>query len=247
MNKTAAKKPASQDDTVMKVIIGVIIALAAILVIAGIALAVPMIKDYIESNPNAGKANMNKIEKEINSMNVSDFSESDEQTDYVKITVKDHGDVIIRLRPDIAPITVENFKGLVAQKFYDGLTFHRVMKGFMIQGGAPKGDGTGGSGVTIKGEYSANGVRNELSHIKGVISMARRDDNMNSATSQFFITNADARQSLDTLYASFGYVVAGLETVDSISDVKVKANASGEMSQPEIKIVIEKACFVKKN
>ena len=193
------------------------------------------------------KVDMNAIQAEIDSMKVEDFTETDKKTEYVKITVKDHGDIIVRLRPDVAPITVKNFQKLVGEKFYDGLTFHRIYKGFMIQGGDPKGNGTGGSGTTIKGEFEKNGVTNELSHITGVISMARRSSPMDSATSQFFICNADASGNLDGSYAAFGYVVAGLDTVMSISDVEVTTNAGGEKSQPLEKVTIVSIRFVKKN
>ena len=200
------------------------------------------------NNTNTGACDMAAIAAEIDSMRVGDFAETASVSEYVKFTVKDHGEFVIRLRADIAPITVENFQGLVSDGFYDGLTFHRVMKGFMIQGGDPNGDGTGGSGTSIKGEYAVNGVRNDLSHIAGVISMARRGDPYyDSATSQFFICNADASGSLDRKYAGFGYVVAGLEVVLMVSDVEVKYNAYGtERSVPVEPVVIEKVCFVEK-
>ena len=195
---------------------------------------------------NTGYCDMNAVISEIDSMSVSSFTETTEKTEFVKFTVKDHGEFVVRLRADIAPITVENFQKLVSEKFYDGLTFHRVMKGFMIQGGDPKGDGTGGSGTTIKGEFSQNGVRNQLSHITGVISMARRSMPLDSATSQFFICNDDsAARSLDGGYAAFGYVVAGLETVLMISDVEVTSNGR-EMSKPVETVVMERVCFVTK-
>ena len=196
---------------------------------------------------NTGYCDMNAVINEIDSMSVSSFTETTEKTEYVKFTVKDHGEFVVRLRADVAPITVENFQKLVSEKFYDGLTFHRIMKGFMIQGGDPKGDGTGGSSTTIKGEFSQNGVRNQLSHIAGVISMARRSMPLDSATSQFFVCNADASRSLDGGYAAFGYVVAGMETVLMISDVEVTYSSSGEMSKPVEKVVIEKVCFVTQN
>ena len=120
---------------------------------------------------NVGACDMNAIAAEIDSMNVMDFEETSEVTEYVKFKVKGHGEFVVRLRKDIAPITVDNFQTLVSQGFYDGLTFHRVMKGFMIQGGDPKGDGTGNSANTIRGEFAENGVRNDLSHISGVISI----------------------------------------------------------------------------
>ena len=192
------------------------------------------------------EVDMAEIKAEIDSMKVEDFTETNKKTEYVKITVKDHGDIIVRLRSDIAPITVKNFQKLVGDKFYDGLTFHRIYKGFMIQGGDPKGDGTGGSGTTIKGEFEENGVKNDLSHVTGVISMARRSSPMDSATSQFFICNADASGSLDGSYAGFGYVVAGLDTVMSVSDVEVTANSSGEMSKPVGTVTITSIRFVEK-
>lgn len=190
---------------------------------------------------------MNAIEAEIDSMRVDDFQETDQMTSYVKISIKDHGDVIVRLREDIAPQTVRNFQDLVSKKFYDGLTFHRIRKGFMIQGGDPKGDGTGGSDKTIVGEFAVNGFKNDLSHITGVISMARRSSPLNSATSQFFIVNSDsAARSLDGSYAGFGYVVAGLNVVLAVSDVEVKASATGEMATPVTPVVIESIRFVTK-
>ena len=199
------------------------------------------------ADPNLN-ADMNAIKAEIDSMEVADFTETDKPSDYVRITIQHYGDVVVRLRADIAPITVANFQKLVGKGFYNGLTFHRVMKGFMIQGGDPKGDGTGGSDNTIKGEFQLNGVRNDLSHVAGVISMARRSSPMDSATSQFFICNADASRSLDGSYAAFGYVVAGLDVVLTVSEVEVKANASGnEVSVPVNPVVIEKICFVTPN
>ncbi len=198
------------------------------------------------TTPNA---DMTAIKAEIDSMEVADFTETTQKTEYVKLTIKNFGDVVIRLRSDIAPITVANFQKLVSEGFYDGLTFHRIMQGFMIQGGDPKGDGTGGSGTTIKGEFKINGVQNDLSHVAGVISMARRSSPYDSATSQFFICNDDsAANSLDGKYAGFGYVVAGLDVVLTVSEVEVKANAAGtENSVPVETVVIEKICFVTKN
>ncbi len=211
----------------------------------GILAVVIIIAVVVASLPKQGEADMAAITAEINSMALTDFTETDKTTDYVRITVKNHGDIVLRLREDIAPKTVKNFKKLVAEDFYDGLTFHRVMKGFMIQGGDPKVDGSGNSAATIKGEFSSNGVRNDLSHIKGVISMARSNA-MDSASCQFFICNSNASASLDTKYAGFGYVVAGLETVDSISAIEVKANTSGENSVPVAPVIIERITFVQK-
>ena len=152
------------------------------------------------------------------------------------------------LYPEIAPQSVYNFIDLANHNYYDGLIFHRVIPGFMIQGGCPQGTGMGGPGYTIKGEFSHNGVRNELSHITGVISMARRSSPLDSATSQFFICNDDAAAgSLDGKYAGFGYVVAGLDVVLTVSEVEVKANASGnENSSPVTPVVIEKMEILEK-
>lgn len=196
---------------------------------------------------NVGACDMNAVATEIDSMRMGDFEETAEKTEYVKFTVRNYGDFVVRLRKDIAPITVDNFQKLVSEGFYNGLTFHRVVKGFMIQGGDPDGDGTGGSDQTIKGEFAQNGIRNDLSHYTGVISMARRSYPLDSGSSQFFICNANASYSLDGAYAGFGYVVAGLETVLMISDVEVKTNpSSGEKSVPVEPVVMEKVCFVSK-
>ncbi len=133
------------------------------------------------------------------------------------IKVKDFGTMEVELFPEHAPITVDNFAKLAKKGFYNGLTFHRVIKGFMIQGGCPKGDGTGGPGHTIKGEFLNNGVRNMLKHTRGVISMAR-SMYPDSAGSQFFIMHQNAPH-LDGSYAAFGKVINGIETVDLIANV----------------------------
>ena len=131
------------------------------------------------------------------------------------IEMENGKEIKLELYPDKAPITVENFEKLVGEGFYDGLTFHRVISGFMIQGGCPQGTGTGGPGYHIKGEFSANGVPNDIKHVRGVISMARAMD-PDSAGSQFFIMHQDAPH-LDGQYAAFGKVVEGIETVDEIA------------------------------
>ena len=143
-------------------------------------------------------------------------------TNKVIIEMDDGKTITVELYPEIAPIAVENFKKLVGEGFYDGLTFHRVISGFMIQGGCPNGTGTGGPGYTIKGEFAANGIKNDLSHKRGVISMARAMD-YNSAGSQFFIMHKDG-DYLDGQYAAFGRVVAGLEEVDKIAAVATDWN-----------------------
>lgn len=132
----------------------------------------------------------------------------------VLISVKDYGDIKLELDADVAPITVTNFVDLVNAKFYDGLTFHRIIGNFMIQGGDPKHNGTGGSDKEIKGEFKSNGIENNISHKRGVISMARSNDK-DSASSQFFIVHQDST-FLDGNYAAFGHVTEGIEVVDKI-------------------------------
>jgi len=133
------------------------------------------------------------------------------------ITMADGGVIVLELYPDVAPVTVANFIELANSGFYDGLTFHRVISGFMVQGGCPVGNGTGGPGYTITGEFAANGVENGISHTRGVISMARAAD-YNSGGSQFFIMHADGTY-LDGQYAAFGCVISGIEVVDTIAAV----------------------------
>ena len=138
---------------------------------------------------------------------------------HAEIVIKDYGTVSLELDGDTAPITVQNFMDLANDGFYDGLTFHRIIDGFMIQGGDPEGNGTGGSGKNIVGEFEANGYANDIAHTKGVISMARAQD-PDSASSQFFIMVADAPH-LDGQYAAFGHVTSGQDVVDKIaSDAK---------------------------
>ena len=151
----------------------------------------------------------------------------------VVIKIKGGGTIKVKLDENAAPKTVENFKKLVKEGFYDGLTFHRVIKGFMIQGGCPKGTGTGGPGYSIEGEFSANGHENPLKHKRGVISMARSMD-PNSAGSQFFIMHADAPH-LDGQYAAFGKVVNGMDIVDEIAAMKTDFS-----DKPLADIVMEK-------
>ena len=134
---------------------------------------------------------------------------------HAEIEIADYGTIKLELDGDAAPVTVQNFMDLANSGFYDGLTFHRIMDGFMIQGGDPQGNGTGGSDKNIKGEFAANGVENDISHVKGVISMARAQD-PDSASSQFFITVADST-FLDGQYAGFGHVTEGQDVADKIA------------------------------
>lgn len=137
-------------------------------------------------------------------------------THYALIQIRDYGTIRIRLEGDVAPITVQNFIDLANSGFYNGLTFHRIIEGFMMQGGDPNADGTGGSENPITGEFPSNGVANPLSHVRGAVSMARRSKDNNSASSQFFIVQYDCGDSLDGDYAVFGYVEEGMEVVDAI-------------------------------
>jgi peptidyl-prolyl cis-trans isomerase B (cyclophilin B) len=209
--------------------------LAALLSLALLCLS------FAACSQTTGTCDMAQVKAEINSMSAEDFTETTDVSEYVKLTIKGYGDVIIRLRADIAPITVENFQKLVSEGFYDGLTFHRIISYFMIQGGDPDGDGRGGSDQTIKGEYAKNGVTNQLSHVTGVVSMARLGDPYyDSASSQFFIcTSSDYTSSLDGGYAGFGYVVAGLDVVLKVAKVQ-----TGAADRPVEPVVMEKICFV---
>lgn len=150
---------------------------------------------------------------------------------HVEIQVKDYGTIKVELDADAAPITVTNFVNLAKKGFYDGLTFHRIMSGFMFQGGDPRGDGTGGSDQTIKGEFSQNGVENNLLHTRGAISMARSRAN-DSASSQFFIVHEDSKH-LDGSYAAFGYVTEGMDVVDRICEDAEPTDNNGTIPTEE--------------
>lgn len=155
-----------------------------------------------------------------------------------EIKVKDYGTITVALEPEYAPITVENFVKLAKDGFYDGLTFHRIMEGFMMQGGDPNGDGTGGAEETIKGEFSENGVDNPLSHTRGAISMAR-SQMPDSASSQFFIVHEDSPH-LDGQYAAFGYVTEGMDVVDKICTEATGQDRNGVLpaeNQPVIESI----------
>lgn len=155
----------------------------------------------------------------------------------IKIHIKDYGVITAQLEPDAAPITVENFLKLAKDGFYDGLTFHRIISGFMIQGGDPLGNGMGGSEQMIKGEFSGNGVDNPLSHTRGALSMARAQ-NKDSASSQFFIVHKDS-DFLNGDYAVFGYVTEGMDVVDKICDNVAVEDSNGTVKK-ENQPVIER-------
>jgi len=153
----------------------------------------------------------------------------------VKITMDNGGIIELELYPKVAPETVKNFVELCERSFYNGLTFHRIIEGFMIQGGDPLGNGMGGSDKQIKGEFAMNGFNNPLRHTRGVISMAR-SQNPNSASSQFFIMHEDAPH-LDGSYAAFGKVVNGIDTVDEIASSKVGFDGQSPLVPPVIKSI----------
>ena len=162
------------------------------------------------------------------------YTKSKKATNYVRIETS-MGDIFVELYPDIAPKTVSNFKALVKSGFYKDMIFHRVIKNFMIQTGDPTGTGNGGNSRKIVGEFSSNGIENNLAHERGVISMARANDK-NSASSQFFIVhkNTDNTKALDGNYAAFGKTIAGLEVVDKIANVKTDSN---DRPTSEVKLI----------
>jgi len=185
------------------------------------------------------KTDSNKEEKESVNEETNSGSESKfKGTHQVEIEVENYGTIHVDLDEESAPITVNNFIKLAGEGFYDGLKLHRIISGFMIQGGDPLGNGTGGSDETIKGEFAENGIKNALSHTRGAISMARSDD-YNSARSQFFIVHEDST-FLDGSYATFGYVTKGMDIVDKIcSEIPVQDKNGTVMQedQPVIKSI----------
>lgn len=239
------------------IIIGavVVVMLAAIGIYAVINSNSQSKKQLEENSTNIeGTTNTENSTKENNTENKNEniqnnqiSNESEENNMYstgkhhAEIVVKNYGTIALELDADVAPITVENFANLVNEGFYNGLTFHRIISGFMIQGGDPLGNGTGGSSKTIKGEFASNGVKNSISHVRGTISMAR-SSMPNSASSQFFIVHQDST-FLDGQYAAFGTVTSGMEVVDKIcADTAVEDNNGtvAKNNQP----VIEKITII---
>ena len=212
-----------------KVIIGIVIAICLIALVSFFIIRIRKDKTEIGESEfsgaettmkNEGETQMNENEKTNNNEGEVDNMYSSGKHN-VNITIKDYGTIELELDADVAPITVANFAKLVNEGFYDGLTFHRIIDGFMIQGGDPEGNGTGGSSENIKGEFTLNGIKNSISHVRGTISMARASA-YNSASSQFFIVHEDST-FLDGQYAGFGKVTKGIEIVDQIcKDIKVE-------------------------
>lgn len=207
-------------------------------------------KSNTSSNANSGTSSSESAKQEETAVPEStestdagsDISSSDDTKQlsgkhHVVIKVKKYGNIKVELDADTAPISVTNFVNLAKKGFYDGLTFHRIIDGFMIQGGDPSGDGTGGSDETIKGEFSDSGVENNISHVRGTISMARSSEN-DSASSQFFIVQSDSTY-LDGQYAGFGTVTSGMDIVDKICKDTPVTDSNGTVEK-ENQPVIEK-------
>lgn len=217
--------------------------LALILIAVAISVLVTKLNSKNEeTTPEETTVDLSNAPIQYDLANTNTYTASETATNYVKLNVsytadngqRHNGDIIVKLDPENAPITVANFQKLVGEGFYDGLIFHRVMENFMIQGGDPKGNGTGGSNEDIKGEFSANGVNNTIKHERGVISMARSgeqydaygnviDTGYDSASSQFFIVHQTSPH-LNGQYAAFGHVVFGMTSVDGIATVSTNSS-----------------------
>ena len=216
------------------IIIGIVVIL--MLAAAGI---------YARINKTTAKnENTTNVENNVNSQKTENSEKNNESgendmyktgTHHAEMIVKDYGTVKMELYADIAPITVANFAKLVNEGFYNGLTFHRIMSGFMIQGGDPLGNGTGGSDEEIKGEFALNGVENSISHTRGTISMARASA-YNSASSQFFIMHQDYT-GLDGAYAAFGKVTEGIEVVDKVCENVIPVDNNGTVLKNEQPVI----------
>lgn len=216
------------------IIIGIVVIL--MLAAAGI---------YARINKTTAKnENTTNVENNVNSQKTENSEKNNESGEidmyktgkhHAEMIVKDYGTVKMELYADIAPITVANFAKLVNEGFYNGLTFHRIMSGFMIQGGDPLGNGTGGSDEEIKGEFALNGVENSISHTRGTISMARASA-YNSASSQFFIMHQDYT-GLDGAYAAFGKVTEGMEVVDKICENVIPVDNNGTVLKNEQPVI----------
>ena len=249
LRRKEAEKQKQQNRLMWQILLAV---LAVIVIAAAITLAVSL------GGSKAGTEEAVKMEDlDLTSKDISLFSDTEDVTEFVKMNISytdkngvaQTGDVIVRLFAEVAPETVKNFQNLVKDDFYDGLTFHRVVEGFMIQGGDPNGNGSGNSATTIKGEFTSNGFVNNLKHNRGVISMARQGGANNSASCQFFIVHeesANNHASLDGQYASFGIVVYGMETVDGIAETEVEMR-NQEKSSPVNPVTINSISFVKMN
>lgn len=220
------------------IIIGIIVVLVLALIIGVVTVTSNNKKNAKENVQNVTENKQNNNQENDNKEENNMYSTGKHHAEMI---VKDYGTIELELDADIAPITVANFAKLVNKGFYNGLTFHRIISGFMIQGGDPLGNGTGGSKDNIKGEFLANGVNNTISHKRGVISMARSSA-YNSASSQFFIVHENST-FLDGQYAGFGYVTSGMEIVDKIcEDINVEDNNGTVLKENQP--VIEKISMI---
>lgn len=203
--------------------------LSAMLIVAGLTSCGTDSTSGAEASSNTAGSKENSTEETKNMLTGKH---------HVEITIKDKGVIAVELDADTAPITVTNFVELANSGFYNGLTFHRIIEGFMIQGGDPKGNGTGGSDKNIKGEFAANGIKNDISHERGVISMARSSA-YDSASSQFFIMHKTSTH-LDGQYAAFGHVTSGMDIVDDLAENTPVSDSDGtvlKVNQPVIESI----------
>ena len=221
------------------VVIGIVIAVIVILTLVGCFFIFRKSDNEAKNNETNTNETANNSENETNNEEENNMYTSGKH--HAKIEIKNYGTIELELDADIAPITVANFAKLVNEGFYDGLTFHRIIDGFMMQGGDPEGTGMGGSNENIKGEFSANGVKNTISHVRGTISMARANA-YNSASSQFFIVHEDST-FLDGQYAGFGKVTSGIEIVDKICKETKIEDSNGTVLK-ENQPIIEKITMV---
>ena len=216
----------------------IIIGIVVILMLAAAGIYARINKTTAKNENTTNVENNANSQKNENSEKNNESGENDMYktgTHHAEMIVKDYGTVKMELYADIAPITVANFAKLVNEGFYNGLTFHRIMSGFMIQGGDPLGNGTGGSDEEIKGEFALNGVENSISHTRGTISMARASA-YNSASSQFFIMHQDYT-GLDGAYAAFGKVTDGMEVVDKICENVIPVDNNGTVLKNEQPVI----------
>ena len=227
--------------------LSLILAIAAVIVLASCSGPSGAAKYDVSLTGEGTMIRMSKVKEEVDSYSVEDFIPSEQKSDFVLIKVKNYGEIVVVLRSDVAPATVKNFKKLVSEHFYDGMIFHRVIEGFMIQGGgftSVGGQLYGKECDTVKGEFTNNGVINNLTHVRGVISMARAGGLNDSASSQFFIVHetGDSARNLNGDYATFGYVLAGMDVVDAIATCAVAGDANAP--KPIVDVVIESITFV---
>ena len=238
----SVRKPANPNKETKETLITVIGALVVLAIVVGIIVVAAVLTknrtEFTSSDGSNNSANSNQATYGQPESPVFDEAQKGIATHEVTMTVEGYGDITMELYGYLAPQTVENFVSLIEQGFYDGLTVHRIIKGFMVQGGCPEGNGTGGSDHDIYGEFTSNGYENNLAHTRGVVSMARSGD-PNSASSQFFIMH-QAAPHLDGSYAAFGFVTSGMNVVDALCNNAKPTDDNGSIAkadQPVIKKV----------